>query len=130
MNKKMILYILGILLLCEAGLMILPVIVDAIYQEGMFSYYLITSAILAVVGFVLTRLKPDNKTIYSRDGFVIVSLGWIILSLFGALPFFLGGEIPNYLDAFFESVSGFTTTGATILTDVEAMSHAGQGHPR
>ena len=125
MNKKMILYILGILLLCEAGLMILPVIVDAIYQEGMFSYYLITSAILAVVGFVLTRLKPDNKTIYSRDGFVIVSLGWIILSLFGALPFFLGGEIPNYLDAFFESVSGFTTTGATILTDVEAMSHAG-----
>ncbi|MBQ3129102.1 MAG: TrkH family potassium uptake protein [Clostridia bacterium] len=124
MNRKMILYILGILLLSEAGLMLLPVAVDLIYRENVFVSYLITAAILAVVGFVLTRIKPNNKTIYSRDGFVIVSLGWILLSLFGALPFFLNGEIPNYLDAVFETVSGFTTTGASILTDVEALSHA------
>ncbi len=124
MNRKMILYILGIILLSEAGLMLLPVAVDLIYRENVFVSYLITAAILAVVGFVLTRIKPNNKTIYSRDGFVIVSLGWILLSLFGALPFFLNGEIPNYLDAVFETVSGFTTTGASILTDVEALSHA------
>ncbi len=123
MNRKMILYILGILMLCEAGLMIFPVCVDLYYKEGVFHSYLITIAILAVLGFILTRIKPQNKTIYSRDGFVVVSLGWIVLSCFGALPFFISGEIPNYVDAVFESVSGFTTTGASILTDVEAMSH-------
>lgn len=124
MNRKMILNILGILLLCEAGLMLLPVAVDLYYGEGIFTSFLIPIAILVVFGFVFTRVKPESKTIYSRDGFVIVSLGWILLSLFGALPFFLSGEIPNYLDAVFESVSGFTTTGASILTDVESMSHA------
>ena len=124
MNRKMIVYISGILFLCEAGLMLLPVIVDLIYREGVYSSYLITAAVLAVAGLAMTRIKPTNKTIYSRDGFVIVSLGWIFLSLFGAVPFFLSGEIPNYLDAVFETVSGFTTTGASILTDVEALSHA------
>lgn len=124
MNRKMILKILGILLLCEAGLMILPVTVDLYYGEGIFTSFLTTIAILVVFGLAFARVKPDSKTIYSRDGFVIVALGWILLSLFGALPFFLSGEIPNYLDALFESVSGFTTTGASILTDVESMSHA------
>lgn len=124
MNRKMILYIIGVLLLCEAGLMLLPVAVDLYYGEGIISSFLITIAILLVFGIAFTRVKPDSKTIYSRDGFVIVSLGWILLSLFGAFPFFLSGEIPNYVDAVFESVSGFTTTGASILTDVEAMSHA------
>ena len=124
MNRKMICYILGILLLCEAGLMLLPVLVDWIYGEGVFSSYLITAAVLAVTGLVMTRIKPDNKTIYSRDGFIIVSLGWVLLSLFGALPFYFSGEIPNYLDAVFETVSGFSTTGSSILQDVEALSHA------
>ncbi len=104
--------------------MILPVLVDLCYREGKFLSYLITMAILLVVGVVITRFKPKNKTIHARDGFVIVSLGWILVSLFGALPFFLSGEIPNYLDAVFEAVSGFTTTGASILTDVEALCHA------
>lgn len=124
MNRKMIFYILGILLLCEAGLLVLPVIVDLIYAEGVFSGYLITIALLVAAGLVLTRIKPVNKTIYARDGFIIVSMGWILLSLFGALPFFLSGEIPNYLDALFETVSGLTTTGASILTEVETLSHA------
>lgn len=124
MNRKMILYILGILLLSEAGLMVLPVAVDLFYCEGKFLYYLITMAIIVVTAFVMTRFKPKNKTIYARDGFVIVSLGWILVSMFGALPFFLSGEIPNYLDAVFETVSGFTTTGASILSDVEALCHA------
>lgn len=124
MNRKMIVYILGILLLCESGLMMLPVIVDLIYREGMYPSYLITAAFLAVAGFIMTRVKHENKTIHSRDGFFIVSIGWILLSLFGAVPFFLSGDIPSYLDAVFETVSGFTTTGASILTDVEALSHA------
>lgn len=124
MNRKMITNILGILLFSEAGLMVLPVIVDLIYKEGHYDSYLITIAALVLTGFIFTRFKSKEKTIYSRDGFVIVSLGWILVSLFGALPFFLSGDIPNYLDAFFESVSGFTTTGASILTDVDALSHA------
>ena len=124
MNRKMILYILGTLLLSEAGLMLLPVFVDLYYREGQFLNYLITIFALLVTGVILTRLKPKNKTIHARDGFVIVSLGWILMSLFGAIPFFLSGEIPNYLDAVFETVSGFTTTGASILTDIEALCHA------
>lgn len=124
MNRKMILKILGILLLCEAGLMLLPVAVDLYYGEGIFTSFLTTIAILVVFGLTFARVKPDSKTIYSRDGFVIVSLGWILISLFGAFPFFLSGEIPNYLDALFESVSGFTTTGSSVLHDIESMSHA------
>ena len=124
MNRRMITNILGILLFSEAGLMLLPLIVDLIYKEGHYISYLITIAVLVVVGFILTRFKPENKTIYSKDGFVIVSFGWVLVSLFGALPFFLSGDIPNYLNAFFESVSGFSTTGASILSDVEALSHA------
>ena len=115
---------MGMLLLCEAGLMLLPVFVDLYYREGKFLSYLITIFALLVAGVAFTRIKPKNKTIHARDGFVIVSFGWIILSLFGALPFFLTGEIPNYLDAVFESVSGFTTTGASILGNVEALCHA------
>ncbi len=115
---------MGMLLLCEAGLMLLPVFVDLYYREGKFLSYLITIFALLVAGVVLTRIKPKNKTIHARDGFVIVSFGWILVSLFGALPFFLSGEIPSYLDAVFETVSGFTTTGASILNDIEALCHA------
>jgi len=118
----MVTYILGILLLVESGLMVLPVIVAYMYNEKIIFSFLITIGILLVSGLLLTFKKPENKTIYSRDGFFIVSLGWIVLSLFGALPFTLSGEIPNYVDALFETVSGFTTTGASALTDVEALS--------
>lgn len=123
MNRKMVAYTLGIILLSQAALMLLPVVVALIYKEAV-SFFLITIAALLVCGFLLTRFKPKNKTIYSSEGFIIVSFGWILMSLFGALPFFISGEIPNYVDAVFEAVSGFTTTGASILTNVEAMSHS------
>ena len=122
MNKRMIAYILGILLLCEAGLMLLPTVVSLIYGEAALKSFLITIALLIATGVVLVAMKPKNKTIYARHGLVIVSLGWILMSLFGALPFYFSGEIPSYLDALFEAVSGFTTTGSSILTDVEALS--------
>lgn len=122
MNKRMIAYVSGLLLLCEAGLLLFPVIVSLIYKEQAFLSFVITIGILAAFGILLIHFKPKDKTIFARDGLVIVSLGWILLSLFGAIPFFISGEIPNYLDALFETVSGFTTTGASILTDVEALS--------
>ncbi len=122
MNRRMIAYILGILLLCEGGLLLLPTGVALAYGESVFTSFLATIAILAIVGFILVALKPKDKTIYARHGLVIVALGWILMSLFGALPFYFSGEIPSYLDALFEAVSGFTTTGASILTDVEALS--------
>lgn len=79
-------------------------------------------ALCAIIGSVFSAVKPKNKAMYAKEGFVTVALSWIVMSLFGALPFFLSGAIPNFIDAFFETVSGFTTTGASILTDVEALS--------
>ena len=122
MNKRMIAYILGILLLCEAGLLLLPTVVSLIYGEAVITSFLATIALLAATGLVLIAMKPKDKTIYARHGLIIVSLGWILMSLFGALPFYFSGEIPSYLDAVFEAVSGFTTTGSSILNDVEALS--------
>lgn len=121
MNKKMITYVLGILLITEGALLLLPTLIALYYKENVVSF-LITIAATVASGFVMTRFKPHDKTIVSMDGFAIVSLGWILISLFGALPFFISKEIPNYLDAVFEVVSGFTTTGSSILTDVEALS--------
>lgn len=124
MNKKMISYVLGMLLIVEAALMLLPCIVALAYKEKTIVSFAISIALLIAAGIILIMARPKNKTIYAHDGFIIVSFGWILLSLFGALPFFLSGEIPNYLDAVFEAVSGFTTTGASIMTDVEAMSRS------
>lgn len=118
----MISYILGILLLTEAVLLIFPLITAVIYKEPLMPF-LSSMGILVVVGFALILLgKTKNKTIYAKEGFLIVSLGWILLSALGALPFYISGEIPSYVDAFFEATSGFTTTGSSILTDVEALS--------
>ncbi len=122
MNKRMIAYISGLLMVCEAGLLLLPLTVALIYGDSTITSFLITMAVLCVLGLILIKLKPEDKTIYARDGLVIVALGWIIMSVFGALPFFISGEIPSYIDALFETVSGFTTTGSSILSDVEAMS--------
>ena len=106
----------------EALLLIFPLIINFIYQENNLFAFALTISILMVVGTLLIMVKPKDKRMFVREGFVIVGLAWIVLSLFGALPFTISGEIPNYIDAFFETVSGFTTTGASILTDVEAMS--------
>ncbi len=125
MNFRMIKNILGWILIFEAGFMLIPIITALIYQEtDSLVAFLITVAICLAIGLLFIWRKPKNTTLYSREGFVIVSLSWIFLSLFGAIPFCISGEIPSYIDAVFETVSGFTTTGSSILTDVEAMSQA------
>ena len=121
MNRRIICRVLGMILLCLAVLMILPTIAGLWYGENV-SHFIITMAITGAVGFVMTRVKPYSSVIYAKDGFVIVGLGWILMSLFGALPFVISGDIPNYIDAVFETVSGFTTTGSSILENVEEMS--------
>lgn len=125
MNFRMIKNILGWILIFEAAFMLIPLITALIYGEDVFFAFLIAMGVCLLVGFLGIWKKPENKTLYSREGFVIVSASWILLSLFGSIPFIVSGEIPSFIDAFFETVSGFTTTGSSILTNVEAMSHAG-----
>lgn len=123
MNRRMVLYMVGTVVKIEAALMVLPLIASFIYKEACSTAFLISISAALAVGFALTLIfKPGSKVIYAKEGFVIVSLAWLALSAVGALPFYISGEIPSYVDAFFETVSGFTTTGASILTDVEAMS--------
>ncbi|MCQ5203431.1 TrkH family potassium uptake protein [Mordavella massiliensis] len=121
MNRKMILHILGKMMGVEGLLLLIPALVGLIYQEKCAVYFVITAAVLAVIFLLTGRKKPENTMLYGKDGLLIVSSAWILWSLFGALPFFLSGSIPNYMDAFFETVSGFTTTGSTILKDVEVL---------
>lgn len=123
MNKKMVLNILGKIIWVEAFLLLLPLAVSLIYRNDCVFAFLITIAIAVLTAFPLTLFcKTDNKVIYAKEGFVIVALAWIIMSAIGALPFVISGEIKSYVDAFFETVSGFTTTGASILTNVEVLS--------
>jgi len=122
MNIRIILYFLGWVLKIEALFMILPYIIAAIYQEKSGIYFLIVGLVSGVLGWLISHKPPQNKAFYAREGFVSVALSWIVLSFFGALPFYLSGEIPLFEDALFEIISGFTTTGTSILPDVEALS--------
>ncbi len=123
MNRRMVLYVVGKVVMVEAGLMLLPLITALAYKEAVAFSIGISIAFALILGFLLTKIfKPGLKTIYAKEGFVITALSWLALSAVGALPFFISGEISSYVDAFFETVSGFTTTGASILTDVESMS--------
>lgn len=108
------------------GLMLLPLVVSLIYQEPLrYSLsFLITAVLTAGTGFSFSRTEMDSQKFYAKEGFVIVSLSWLLVSLFGALPFVISGDIPSFIDAFFETTSGFTTTGASILNNVEALSHS------
>lgn len=125
MNKRMTAHIVGKILLCEAAFLLAPALVALVYAEWIpLRAMLISAAIVAAVGFALSKIPVKTRTIYSREGFVAVALSWIAISLGGSLPFILSGEIPSFVDALFEIVSGFTTTGASILTDVEAMSRS------
>ena len=125
MNFSMIIYVLGWVLKLEAGIMILPIICALIYQEFWAVQALAVSAVLSlVIGTLATVKGPKRTDYYAREGFVICALSWIVMSLIGALPFYLTGTIPSYIDAVFEIVSGFTTTGASILAEVE---HLGKG---
>lgn len=121
MNLKMTRYILGRMLGVEALLLLFPMLVSMIYREEEWKAFLITSVILAFLYLIFGRKKPKDSTIYGKDGFVIIASAWILWSLFGALPFWFSKSIPSYIDAFFETVSGFTTTGSTILTDIAAL---------
>ncbi len=123
MNRKMVFYTTGQILLLNALLLMLPLVVSFLYADGCWLPFLLTALISAALGGVLQlTCKPVSNDYYAKEGFVITALAWLTLSLVGALPFFLSRQIPSYVDAFFETVSGFTTTGASILTDVEAMS--------
>lgn len=123
MNYKMIKYILGRMLGIEAVVLLIPMLVSLIYRESCWKYFLITSVILAVVFLLTGRKQPSNSHIYGKEGFVIVGFAWILWSVFGALPFTLSGSIPFYVDALFETISGFTTTGSTILNEIEGLPY-------
>lgn len=124
MNRRMTFYMIGQVVKVEALLMLLPLGVAVLYREQCAWALLITIGIAFALGMGMTMLiKPKNKVIYAKEGFVIVAFAWLLLSGIGALPFVISGEIPSYIDAFFETVSGFTTTGASILNNVEKMSH-------
>lgn len=126
MNKKMVLKTAGRIMQIVSLLLLIPAIVAIIYAEvkQLFAFC-ITALCAFLVGFVIvTFTKTKNRVIYAKDGFAITALAWIIMALVGAVPFVITREIPSYVDAVFETVSGFTTTGASILTNVEAMSRS------
>ena len=124
MNRRMVFYTVGHIATVEAALLLLPALVSLIYLEKSGISFLITAALSLTVGLAFILLfKPKSRMIYAKEGFAIVAYAWLLMSAIGALPFVIGGAIPSYVDAFFETVSGFTTTGASILTDVEALDH-------
>lgn len=121
MNYRMVSYIIGQIVRVEGILMIPSLVVSVIYGESAFAAFLIPIVLSVAAGTLLTIKKPSNPDIFAKEGFVTVGLSWIIMSLIGALPFVIDGCIPSFVDAFFETVSGFTTTGASILTEVESL---------
>lgn len=121
MNYSIITYIIGWILNFEAAFMLLPCITALIYREKSGWSFVITIALCLLVGVPRVLHKPSNKVFYVKEGFVTVSLSWVVLSIVGAIPFVISGSIPNVIDALFETVSGFTTTGASILSDVESL---------
>lgn len=125
MKTKVVLHTVGMIMLIEACLLIIPAVVGLIYHEqASVRAFLITFCATFLAGGLLSLIKPGNSNIFAREGFAITGLSWIMLSLFGCLPFFISGQIPSFVDAFFETVSGFTTTGSSILTDIEALDNA------
>ncbi len=123
MDTKIVRYILCRMLGVEAALLLVPVLVAVIYQEKCGIVFLIPIVILCLLFWVVGRKRPEHGQIYGKEGMGIVALAWILWSLFGAMPFTLSGYIPSYVDAFFETVSGFTTTGSSIIPDVEVLPH-------
>lgn len=126
MNTKMIRYVTGYILKLEAGFLVLPLFISFYMHEStvMHRSYMGAIILLGIFGFLLSGKIPSNQKMYAKEGLFIVSVSWILLSFFGALPFVFSGYIPSIIDAFFETVSGFTTTGASILTNVEALPNS------
>ena len=124
MNIALIIYIIGRVLQIEAVLLLAPSVTALCYGEWQGWVYLGTAAASALLGLLICLRNPRNMSFFMRDGFAAVALSWVVMSVVGAVPLVLGSDIPNYTDALFETISGFTTTGASILPDVEALSHA------
>jgi len=126
LNKDIVRYVTGRILMVVAGLMFFPIVVSLIYREPIryLLSFLFTAILMVGIGFSFSRTKMNTHKLYAKEGFIIVALSWILVSAFGALPFVISGDIPSFVDAFFETSSGFTTTGSSILTDVEALSHS------
>ena len=123
MNKRLISYILGWVLLIEGAAMQLSTAVGLIYGEQGWLHFVTVGFAIMLIGFLLVYKKPANTTMHMKDGFAATALSWIVLSFAGCLPLWLSQTIPDFVDALFETISGFTTTGATILTDIERVSH-------
>ena len=124
MNFAVIFYVLGYVLRIEGLLMFIPAFVGAGYRERECIAFFAVGVLAFLLGLAVSFRRPKNQVFYAKEGFVCVALSWIMISVVGCLPFIWNGDIPNFTDAFFEIVSGFTTTGSSILTDVEALSHA------
>ena len=123
-NIKVVAFILGILLILEGAFMLIAAPISFFYGDTDALYILVSSFLTFLTGFILWGVfRTSNKNVGKREGYIIVSAGWILFSILGAIPFTLSGAIPSYTDAFFETISGFTTTGASILDNVEELSH-------
>lgn len=122
MNYGSIRYIIGWILKVEAGLMVLPMAVALIYGEKSGMAFAVCALLCLVFGMLLSSKKPKKTSYYTKEGYISVALGWIVMSVMGCLPFVISGEIPSFINALFETISGFTTTGASILSDVESLS--------
>ena len=126
MNYKYLGKILGKIMILEGLLMFAPCVVSLLYQES-FTHtlaFLIPIVLLILLGFLLQIPRPARRNLYQKEGFALTALVWIVMTLFGAIPFVINGDIPNYIHACFEMMSGFTTTGASIITDITAISHS------
>lgn len=121
MNYRVVLKVLGNVLKYELILLVIPLLIALYYGDGDANAFLITIVVMAPVAFFLSRVKTIKNDIYAKEGFLTVGLAWLGISIVGALPFILSGSIPSFIDAFFETVSGFTTTGASILTEIESL---------
>jgi trk system potassium uptake protein TrkH len=126
MNIKKILKILGKIMILEGILMIAPLVVSILYKEKFINIlaFIVPIFILVSIGFLLQILKPKRNNLYQKEGFALVALVWLVMALFGAIPFVINKDIPNYINAFFETISGFSTTGASIITDITKISHS------
>ena len=122
MNRKMITYSLGRALRIEGMLLFIPFLLSIFYQDKGTLPFFITMVLCLAIGSLMAMKKPLKEDFHIKEGLILVAGCWALFSIFGALPFFISGEIPNYVDALFETVSGFTTTSSTILTDIERLS--------
>lgn len=124
MNYSIVRYVIGWILRFEGIFLLLPFFVSLIYREAKPYAFIIPAIVCYFIGHLMSYKRPVNNLFFAKEGFFCVALGWIALGTAGAFPFVLNGDIPNYIDALFETISGFTTTGASILSDVEVLNRS------